>query len=67
MSIDSELIMHITGLLMAGEDPTPLFSDKLNSKSLSERIRDKFGMFKAVHILNVIDINDYWSSLQCMY
>jgi hypothetical protein len=63
MSIDSELIMQITGLSMVGEDPTLLFSDKSNEKALSERIREKFGMFRAMRRLNVENINDDWSSL----
>jgi hypothetical protein len=33
---------------MAGEDPSPLFTDKSNEKSLSEKMKEKFGMFRGV-------------------
>jgi hypothetical protein len=43
---------------MEREDPSPLFSDKLNEKALSERMKEKFDMFRGACRLDVASIND---------
>jgi hypothetical protein len=42
VSIDIDLIMHITGLPLQGEDPSLLFSNKKNEKALSESMKENF-------------------------
>jgi hypothetical protein len=42
VSIDTNLIVHITGLQSQGEDPSLIFSDKKNEKALSESMKEKF-------------------------
>jgi hypothetical protein len=44
VSIDTQLITYITILLIVGEYPLPLFTDKTKEKSLAEKMKDKYGM-----------------------
>jgi hypothetical protein len=43
---------------MAGEDPSPLFTNKSNEKPLSEKMKEKFGTLIGVHRLDVASISD---------
>jgi hypothetical protein len=58
VSIDTDLIVHITGLPSQGEDPSLLFFDKKNEKSLSESMKEKFHTFCGQHGLDVASICD---------
>jgi hypothetical protein len=58
ISIDTYLIARITGLPSQGEDPTLLFVDKKNDKTLSESMREKFHTVRGVHGLDVPSICD---------
>ena len=42
---------------MAREDPSPLFTDKLNEKYFSERIKEKFNIFRGERGLDVESTN----------
>jgi hypothetical protein len=42
---------------MVGEDPLPLFIDKLNEKSFSERMKEKFDMHRSTRGLDITSIN----------
>jgi hypothetical protein len=58
VSIDTDLIVHITGLPSQGEDPSLIFSDKKNEKALSESMKEKFHTFRGQHSLDVASICD---------
>jgi hypothetical protein len=58
VSIDTQLVVKITGLSSAGECPLPLFMDKTQEKALAERMKEKYGTHRAVHGLDVARIND---------
>jgi hypothetical protein len=58
VSIDTQLIVWITGFPSVGEDPLPLFTDKTQEKSLAERMKEKYGTFRGAHGLDVASIND---------
>jgi hypothetical protein len=58
MSIDTQLIMQITGLSSVGEYPLTLFMDKTQDKELAERMKEKYGTHKGTCRLDVASIND---------
>jgi len=45
ISIDIDMIMHITYLSLQGEDRSLLFFDKKNEKPLAESMKEKFHTF----------------------
>jgi hypothetical protein len=45
ISIDIDLIVHITGLPSQGLDPASMFFDKKKEKSLTESMKEKFHTF----------------------
>jgi hypothetical protein len=58
VAIYIEFIVQITWFPMEGEDPLPLFTNNLNEKSLSERMKDNFDTYRRSQGLNVVIIND---------
>jgi hypothetical protein len=58
LSIDTEMIVKITGFPMEGEDPSILFTDKSNEKALSKKMKENFGTFRATRRFNIASIND---------
>jgi hypothetical protein len=59
VSIDTQLIVWITGLPKAGEDPTPLFTNKVGEKAQSESMKEKFYTFRGKRGMDVTNISDY--------
>jgi hypothetical protein len=58
VSIDTQLIVWITGLSSVGEDPLPLFTDKTHEKELAERMKEKYDTHRGARGLDVVSIND---------
>jgi hypothetical protein len=58
VSIDTKLIAWITRFPIAWEDTLPDFTHKSNTKSLSNRMKENFDMFRGECGLNVASIND---------
>jgi hypothetical protein len=58
VSIDTDFIVCIIGLLSQGEDPSLFFFEKKNEKTLSESMKEKFNMFRGQHDLDVTRIYD---------
>jgi hypothetical protein len=56
--IDTQIIMWITILSSAWEDPLPMFTDETHEKELVERMKEKYGMHKGACGLDVERIND---------
>jgi hypothetical protein len=48
---------------MAGEDPSPLFTDKSNEKALLERMKEKFDTYRGACIIDVAYVNGEWIRL----
>jgi hypothetical protein len=66
VSIDTYLFVHIVGLLSQEEDPSLLFFDKKNEKTLSERMKEKFHTFRGQRRLYVSSVCDptVWFTMQ---
>jgi hypothetical protein len=49
MSIDTQLIMQITGFLLVGKDPLLFFVDKTREKALTKKMKEKYSTHKEAH------------------
>jgi hypothetical protein len=58
VSIDVELIAHITGLSSRGMDPTQFLDDKTKEKALAEEMKKKYGTDRGTQGIIIKRIND---------
>jgi hypothetical protein len=58
ISIDVELIAHITGLPSWGMDPAQFLDDKTKEKALAEEMKNKYGTERGTHRIIIKQISD---------
>jgi hypothetical protein len=58
VSIDVEIIAHITGLASWGMDPVQFIDDKTKEKSLADKMKKKYGTDKGTRGIIIKRIND---------
>jgi hypothetical protein len=58
MPINVDLIATITGLPMDGEKPEKYLEEKMKEKSISDEIKEKYGMERGNRGIRISDIND---------
>jgi hypothetical protein len=58
ISIDVELIVHITGFPSRGMDPTQFIKDKTKEKALAEEMKKKYDTERGTHRIIIKRISD---------
>jgi hypothetical protein len=59
VSIDIDLIAHITGLPSRGMDPAQFLDEKAKDKTLMEEMKNKFGTDRGMQGIIIKQINDF--------
>jgi hypothetical protein len=63
VSIDVELIAHITGFPSWGEDPTQFLEEKTKEKTLDEEMKNKYGTERGLHGIIIGCISDAMTTM----
>jgi hypothetical protein len=58
ISIDVDIIAHITGLPSQGIDPTQFLDDKTKKKALAEEMKKKYGIDRGTYRIIIKQIKD---------